>query len=479
MWLKALKLALFFFSGIYCFAQTASESLERQLAVSKPNSIAYISLLTKIAKEYANSNPDSALVLANRALDMAVGNQYDSIKGKVYVAISTSHSYLAKYDSSTSYAFKAIAVGEQFRDTTTLIDAFNNLGIDYMMQGDDQKSIDYFEEVRALSFAVGDSLRWGHALNNLGMMVGYNGKTESELDYYDQASAIFLAIDEEEGYANTLLNSGTAHTVLEQFSTAQLLYEKALIVFNKIGMTSGIQNTLLSMAENYQLEGKNQMAEEVALQALQIAERDQFLQDEVYSKLVLSEIAESVGEFGKALRYYKEASELKEKIFTTEKSNQIAEMEAKYQTVKKEQQLAVASMKLEQQRLQKYLWIAALILTLGIGGFAYFSIRQKAQLEQRLLAEEIENLRLKISSLLGDSTAIKISIEELNKKLRQPLSEREFEILNLTVTDKTNQEIADEVFVSVNTVKYHLKNVYEKLDVNNRKEALHLLIGQA
>ena len=114
-----------------------------------------------------------------------------------------------------------------------------------------------------------------------------------------------------------------------------------------------------------------------------------------------------------------------------------------------------------------------------IGGFIIYSLRQKSNLKQKLLGEEIENLRLKINSLLGDSDSIKLSLDELNQKLHQPLTEREFEILNLTVSDKTNQEIAEEVFVSVNTVKYHLKNVYEKLGVNNRKEALHLIVGRS
>ncbi|MEP4597726.1 MAG: helix-turn-helix transcriptional regulator, partial [Cyclobacteriaceae bacterium] len=72
---------------------------------------------------------------------------------------------------------------------------------------------------------------------------------------------------------------------------------------------------------------------------------------------------------------------------------------------------------------------------------------------------------------------LEINSDQLNKRLITPLSDREFEILMLAVSDKSNSEIADQIFVSVNTVKYHLKNIYEKLGVSNRKEALQFAIN--
>jgi LuxR family maltose regulon positive regulatory protein len=57
-------------------------------------------------------------------------------------------------------------------------------------------------------------------------------------------------------------------------------------------------------------------------------------------------------------------------------------------------------------------------------------------------------------------------------ELLEPLSDRERAVLRLLPTLLSNTEIAGELFVSVNTVKTHVKSIYRKLDVSSRREAV-------
>ena len=54
---------------------------------------------------------------------------------------------------------------------------------------------------------------------------------------------------------------------------------------------------------------------------------------------------------------------------------------------------------------------------------------------------------------------------------RCPLTSRELEVLQLVAAGSTNGEIAQKLWVTEQTVKFHLSNVYRKLDVGNRTEA--------
>ena len=53
-----------------------------------------------------------------------------------------------------------------------------------------------------------------------------------------------------------------------------------------------------------------------------------------------------------------------------------------------------------------------------------------------------------------------------------PLSDRELDVLRLLGTDLTGPEIADQLMVSLNTMRTHSKNIYSKLGVNSRRAAV-------
>jgi len=56
--------------------------------------------------------------------------------------------------------------------------------------------------------------------------------------------------------------------------------------------------------------------------------------------------------------------------------------------------------------------------------------------------------------------------------LVEPLSERELEVLRLLTTHLSSTEMAEELVLSVNTVRSHIKSIYSKLNVHSRADAV-------
>jgi two-component system NarL family response regulator len=84
-------------------------------------------------------------------------------------------------------------------------------------------------------------------------------------------------------------------------------------------------------------------------------------------------------------------------------------------------------------------------------------------------------------SLLSPSMAAKLLDEFLRVARRADerasapsprLTERELEVLKLVAQGMSNREIAEELFISENTVKNHVRNILEKLHLHSRMEAV-------
>ena len=69
-----------------------------------------------------------------------------------------------------------------------------------------------------------------------------------------------------------------------------------------------------------------------------------------------------------------------------------------------------------------------------------------------------------------------LDVSQLNANPLGTLTKRELEILASLAAGRTNKEIAAEKGVSTNTVKYHIRNLFEKLSVSNRGQAIALYL---
>ncbi|MFD2561143.1 response regulator [Aquimarina rubra] len=66
----------------------------------------------------------------------------------------------------------------------------------------------------------------------------------------------------------------------------------------------------------------------------------------------------------------------------------------------------------------------------------------------------------------------KMVVQSFRKSPTTILSERETEVLTLLASGKSYNSVAKALFISVNTIRFHVKNIYEKLQVCTKEEAI-------
>ncbi len=81
-------------------------------------------------------------------------------------------------------------------------------------------------------------------------------------------------------------------------------------------------------------------------------------------------------------------------------------------------------------------------------------------------------LEIALFNFYQKQTELTLSLDRINRSILSKLTQKEFEILNSIFAGKTNRQMAEEHFISLNTIKTHIKKIYDKLDVNTRTMAI-------
>lgn len=97
----------------------------------------------------------------------------------------------------------------------------------------------------------------------------------------------------------------------------------------------------------------------------------------------------------------------------------------------------------------------------------------QAVIEQKYTSHPVRQHAQRLLQALQQPERIsQIASVPTSAQLIEPLTDREMEVLQRIAAGDTNQEIANKLFITIRTVKKHTSNIYGKLNVNNRTQAI-------
>lgn len=427
-----------------------------------------------------------ALPYYERALRIALG-AYDSIEISNQLShLGTIFNEVGRFEKAKSYLDRAYAIDFALQDSTALAYDLVNLGDLMMNLGQSKTALEYYRQgLRQKKTRAGNHNTHVLRLGKLGSAYLKDNQLDSALKYNDLAIKEALVLNDSLSLAKQWIVQALILEKMGAINKAEGVGLLAYDYFQKTQAPKFLVKAGEALVAVYRRSSRLQKSLNVIEKILNVAFENQLLSDLSEIQLQKAEVLEGLRRPVEALQSFKAYQVIRDTLQKRQQFNTTLILDREYQTAKKEQEIAllkakdqVLELQLQNRRRIIMMLVVAFVFTVAIGLFIIWANRRKSLLKNQLLSSEVSELRIRLKGLLEfQPEEIGVVKEQINKSLSEPLSEREFEILNLALSDKSNPEIAEEVFVSVHTVKFHLRNVYAKLGVANRKEALKYAVS--
>ena len=387
---------------------------------------------------------------------------------------------LNQWDSALYYYKRVYELDLVSGDSSALPFTLAAIGGMYMYKGEQELARDFYRQSLVLRDPKNIRSK-AKTFNNIGMTFIYERVHDSAKYYFEKAYLLHESIHDTIGMASRLLNLGDNYSRWKKFDDARTSLDLAEKYFSNLELNRHLIYIGVSRAIWHKEKGEFRAALELFKKELAKSRLENMtrLESKIIKQMIetyqKARLFQEAFEFQTALIEMKEEREKESpllKLKEIEMTNRIDQKQKEFSLIARNQELELAAEK------KSKIFLAVVVALLTIAFMIFFVLnKQKNKVKQELLENEIDTLRLRISNIISEVKLdqIELDIDHLKNQSHNTLTDREIQILQLAITNKSNQEIADEIFLSVNTVKYHLKNIYAKLGVSTRLEAREAL----
>jgi PAS domain S-box-containing protein len=270
--------------------------------------------------------------LKSLELKKNVGNKNEI--AMAYGNIGVIYEKQGNYDRALEYYFKALRIFEEVDNQPALATSYSNMGIIYCYQQDYDQALEYHFKAMEIRKKIDDKVGIAMCYNNIGLVYEEQEDYPKALEYELKALSIREKIGDKKGVAVTSVNIGSIYRTQKKYQQALDYQQKAIELYEALDNKGGIAEASIQIGAIYNQKQNYELALEYLNRSLSVAEEIGAKSIQLRAYEEISELYEHQENFREALRYYKTYNEIKEVIFNTEKSNQIAEMQARYESEK-------------------------------------------------------------------------------------------------------------------------------------------------
>ncbi len=467
-----------------------------------------IKALLKRSEDFRFSNPDSAIICARQAIELAGNIKYEIGKAEGFKIIGLVYSDKSNFSDALDYFNRSLVVYQLANDTIGISSIQNNFGSVYQTMGDDPKALQYFFESLKNGEIVDDPLRIGTAYVNIGTVYSNDELTyDQAIENYQKSIPYFEEINYDLGVAVANVNLGDLYLKQGKPALALPFLNDALKGFREIGIDPATPLNFLGQAyldqkdyaraRNYyqqalasaiEKESKGEEAKaylglgntslqlsnasaaiEYFKKAQEVADETQLLRESSEAFAGLSKAYSSQNDYANAFLAQQSLAEVADLLRKSDYANEMSELRTVFDLERKEQEIELLNTENELNALQierdardkQTLSIIVLLLLAIFAGFVFqfFYMRRT-------------NRRLDFERNRSDQILLNILPEEVAEELKENgfTQAKEFDNITVMFTDfKGFSLVAERVSAEklVKSVDYYFKNFDEITERHN------------
>lgn len=320
-----------------------------------------------------------------------------------------------------------------------------------LAQGDYELAQDYARQACTLVEKTGDDWFRAYCLNELGTVAGLLGNFAEARQHYQTSYRIREEFADLEGMALALNHLGKIAALEDDYAEARRLYQESLAIYQQVNDRGGLATSLYGLGTVAARLGEHPAARQFFQQALQVAAEIQFVPLTLSILIGVAELLAQTGEERRglellALAYHHPASD-------RETRDQARRGLDHYETLLPAELFTAGTQTGQQGDLPE------VIRTLQA---------ELAAPVPQTIPEPVSRLE----AAAGAAAPVGHRRPLPEQPLVEPLTARELEVLELIAQGLTNQQMADRLIISTGTVKWYTSQIYSKLNVSSRTQAV-------
>ncbi len=481
------------------------DSLRSELATMQKDT-QMVWVLRDIAYFHRSDNLDSALFYSDKAIRLS--RELNFVSGEIWSLYQKALAleFSDKFESAIEVYDLALSLASS--DPLSLAKLHNAKGAAYYYQGNHLEALFQYQRALHISDSISYPAGQSHALNNLGIIYRSRKNYIKAIEAYENSLALKTHMNDTVGLVNTHYNLGVLFGLqqepkksLSQFQTAAQLFGKRKISPEYASIEAGLGVAHYHLgdyeaAERYLNQAKKNLLKEQVHEALSVKAYLGCLFVRKYQNPAgliplqealktareggrlelakdiskeLAQVFELLGREQDALATWKRYDRIRDSLFQDQKEWAFQEMQARFEAIEKEKLIARQSaLLIKEKKASRGIMISGFLLGVIVFGTWFFK-------KKTATIMPVTNKQQRIDSPTPTDGFKPLNLERVNKRLLSPLTQREWEIVLLVDEGLSNHKIAQRLFVSENTVKTHLKNIYSKTEVNNRTSLVYRL----